>query len=174
MSRFSAWLTEQVQEQGGFAVVQSRLPCDPRNLAQWMTGASRPTVEGQLALAKALECEFALIRGLLGLPCNDFAEWISRKIIAQGNLNDFCLKVEMSRSKLNTWLNKGTIPARWQKRDAVDEIKDALILWGDDTPPAQLRAEIEELIDRAHEAKFAGTKKSRKKVSQDCQLPKMA
>jgi hypothetical protein len=174
MSKLSVWLTLKVAEFGGFTEAQSRLNCQPSNLARWMAGAAEPNIEGQLALATAFGCEFAVIRKLLGAPCNEFSEWLSRRIIARGSLHDFCLKVEMPRSTLNSWLNKGVIPCRWQQRDAVKEIRDALILWGDPTPPAVLEAEIETLIEQVYEAKHGGTSKSRKKVATPCHFAKMA
>jgi hypothetical protein len=176
MSKFSQWLTLKIAEKGGFEEVQSRLNCSSRNLAQWMAGAADPNIEGQLALATALDVEFVVIRNLLGAPCNPFSEWLSRKILQHGSLHDFCLKVEMSRSKVNAWLNNGTVPGRWTKRDAAPEIRDALIKWGDTTPPAVLLAEIESLIDLAYTVKHAGKPKakSKNKTSIPCHFAKMA
>lgn len=176
MSKFSQWLTLKIAEKGGFEAVQSRLNCSSRNLAQWMAGAADPNIEGQLALATALDVPFEVIRNLLGAPCNVFSEWLSRKILQHGSLHDFCIEVGMSRSKVNAWLNNGTVPGRWTKRDAAPEIRDALIKWGDTTPPTVLLAEIEDLIHIAYTVKHGGKPggKPKNKTSKPCHFAKMA
>jgi hypothetical protein len=147
VTKFSQWLTSQVEKRDGIKVVESELKSAKHRLSSWMTGASTPNVEGQLALADALGCEFAEIRELLDFPSSDFMEWLCRKIIAHGTFRNFCLKAEISRTFMVAWLNRGTLPDRWRLRGGEIAICNALIEMGDTSDRDVLLGEINALLD---------------------------
>lgn len=147
MNKFAAWLNVKTQELGGADVLLGKLPGIGKGIVSgWIAGLREPTYPGQIALADAFGVELKLIRELLNQLHTPFAELLARKILARGNFAVFCQKTGIfTMSNLRSWLIYGRLPsdARWGQgcRSAI-AIRDALIVWGDPTPPDVLLAEI--------------------------------
>lgn len=182
MTKFSAWLNVKTLELGGTDVLAAKLPKIQKGIiSAWLTGLREPSYGGQIALADLLKCDLSLIRELLDLPYTPFAELLARKILARGGFADFCQKVEIvSLGNLRSWLIYGRIPndARMgEGSKSAIAIRDALIKWGDPTPPRVLLAEIllalaKSVAARA-EAKSAANSES-PKITTACTFDKIA
>lgn len=181
MNKFAAWLNIKTQELGGADVLLGKLPGIGKGIVSgWIAGLREPSYSGQIALADAFSVELKLIRELLDQPHTPFAELLARKILARGNFAVFCQKAEITMSNLRSWLIYGRLPsdARWgQGCKSAIAIRDALIAWGDPTPPDVLLAEIHLALAKSvaarAEAKSAADSESQK-ITTACTFNKSA
>lgn len=117
----------------------------PQDIAAWYTGLRQPGYRAQIQISDAIGEPLSTVRSHLGQPYTEFSELIARAILKHGDFTSFCKKVGINKSRLDKWITAGKLPIKTgldvQSKDLL-MICDALILWGDDTPPNVLIAEL--------------------------------
>jgi hypothetical protein len=184
MSKFSDWLNIEVDKMGGPTALQAAAPqVLPTSLAKWLFGLGIPSYQAQWYLSKALKVEFREIRKQIGVAHTEFAECLSRHILAKGRFSDFAETTGMKKSTLDKWLNQGVLPqsgAYGQDSAPVRQICLALILWDPTLNPKVLTKEVELALakdyaarsDARTQAEWAANDCS--KISIPCNLSKSA
>lgn len=172
---FSTWMNAKIDELGGIEKLYEKLPkVNPRAILAWKHELQMPNYRSQLLLCKALGCSLAEIRGALGLPHTHFAELLIAKIVPHGNIGDFPRKTDIDASTFEKWLSAGTLPsmAKWgQDSAALREVRDALILWGDETPKDVLMAQLTLACERTIADRNAAISA---KMTKNCNSDKIA
>ena len=146
MTKFSAWLEDRTEKIGGIQGLAKALPNHrPQNIAAWATGLSEPGYRAQIQIGEVLGETLCTVRSKLGQPYTEFSELLVRKILKRGDFTAFCAKVGINKSRLDKWVSEGKMPRDsyiGAQSEDLKMIRDALILWGDDTPPNVLMAEL--------------------------------
>ena len=146
MTKFSAWLEDRTEKIGGIQGLAKALPDHrPQNIAAWITGLQTPGYRAQIQLGEALNEPLSMVRMQLDQPYTEFSELLVRKILKHGDFTAFCTKVGINKSRLDKWLCEGKMPLDAKNGAHSEDLQmicNALILWGDDTPPNILMAEL--------------------------------
>lgn len=179
---FSTWIMPKIEKIGGLPTFYDRIPeYDRRIVLSWIHGLQAPGYKAQLSLSRALGCEVAEIRGVLGKPHTPFAELLTRKILPHGNSADFPRKTGISATTYEKWIAEGRLPVNsvslGEHSSVLRDLADALILWGDPTPKAELMAELVMAVNLSIEAKRSakrGNNNISRKISKGCDLAKIA
>ena len=146
MTIFSSWLDKRAKKIGGIEGLVRLMPeQSPQDIAAWFTGLRQPGYRAQIELSEAIGEPLSMVRSHLGQPYTAFSELIARAILKRGSFTGFCKKVGINKSRLDKWLGEGKLPLDTklgvQSKDLI-MICDALVMWGDDTPPSVLIANL--------------------------------
>ena len=157
MTIFSSWLDKRAKKIGGIEGLVRLLPDqNPQDIAAWFTGVRQPGYRAQIELGEAIGEPLSMVRSHLGQPCTAFSELIARAILKRGSFTGFCKKVGINKSRLDKWLGEGKLPLDTklgvQSKDLI-MICDALVMWGDETPPSVLIADLALAIKKSIAAK---------------------
>jgi len=174
MTKFSAWLNDQIKKIGGIEGLAKAMPeYSPQNIAVWSTGLRSPGWRAQAQISDLLHVQLSEVRSQLDLPYTQFSELIVRKVLAHGDFTNFCLKVGINKSRLDKWLAEGKLPndsAQGYGSEDLRMIRDALILWGDKTPIKVLMAELVLSTERS----IAAKKTLKLAISKPCNFAQIA
>jgi len=145
-TKFSDWLNDRTKDIGGAEGLLKAMPeYGPQHIAGWSLGLRAPGYRAQLQLSQIIGEPLSAVRFQLGKPFTEFSELVARKILKYGDFTNFCVKTKISKPKLDKWIAEGMLPVTAklgaQSRD-LRKLRDALILWGDETPPNVLMAEL--------------------------------
>lgn len=179
---FSKWIMPKIEKIGGLSIFYDLIPeFDRRIILLWIHGLQIPGYKAQLAVSRALDCEMAEIREVLGKPHTPFAELLTRKILPHGNSADFPRKTGISATTYEKWIAEGRLPvnsvALGEHSSVLRDLAEALILWGDPTPKAELMAQLVTAVNLSIEAKRSAKRQNNnisRKISKDCDLAKIA
>lgn len=151
-AKFAQWIAPKIQEIGGFPVFCQKLnQYGPRSIAAWVQGIQTPGYKAQLSMCAALGCTMAEIRSALGMPYSPFAELLANKILPYGKSTEFPRKTGIAKSNYQKWIAEGKLPRNAVEGDyslALRSLRDALIAWGDPTPPDLLMQELSDAAKR--------------------------
>lgn len=157
MTIFSAWLNSRTKKIGGVDELVRLMPeYRPQDIAAWLTGFRSPGYRAQIHLSEVLQEPLSTVRSHLGQPYTDFSELLARAILKHGDFTGFSLKSGINKSRLDKWLTGGNLPNDANQGEQSQDLRmlcDALILWGDTTPPSVLMTELAAATERSIAAK---------------------
>lgn len=110
MDRFQEWINAAIALWGGPEQTAQKFGVDVGRVDCWSSGASRPSLKHQYAIAKSLGVSIEFVREKLDVPWSSWAEWFAPLILAHGEVRHFCLKMEIPETTINTWLTCGALP----------------------------------------------------------------
>ena len=156
-TKFSEWLNDRTEHIGGAKGLFKAMPeyC-PQHIAAWSLGLRSPGYRAQLELSAILREPLSVVRSYLNRPSTEFSELLARKILAHGDFTNFCLESGIGKPRLDKWVAEGKLPSNAKLGSESKDLRmlrDALILWGDETPPNVLMAELVLAAERTIAAK---------------------
>ena len=145
-TKFSEWLNDRTQKIGGVKGLSRAMSehC-PQHIAAWSMGLQSPGYRAQLEISEIIGEPLSVVRSYLNRPSTEFSELLARKILAHGDFTNFCLESGIGKPRFDKWVNEGKLPGNAKLGAQSKDLRMlciALSLWGDETPPRELMAEL--------------------------------